>query len=74
MPHIPQRIRKLIGVFVLLIWLAFYAMCAMLVAIAVLPEANWFVEFLYYAVAGMAWIVPVRYLMLWMNKPDPGTI
>ena len=74
MPHIPQRIRKLIGVMILLLWLAFYAMCAMLVAIAVLPDAHWFVEFLYYLIAGMAWIVPVRYLMLWMNKPDPEAL
>lgn len=70
MPVLSQRVRKLIGVFILLLWIGFYALCAMLVAVAVLPEANPFVEFLYYAIAGMAWIIPVRYLMIWMNKPD----
>ena len=31
--------------------------------------AGGIVQFVFYAVAGMAWVVPVRYLILWMNTP-----
>jgi hypothetical protein len=55
---------------ILLMWLFIYAMLAMALAILILPNAHWLVELLYYAIAGMAWIIPVKYLIQWMNRPD----
>lgn len=30
-----------------------------------LPRVPWYVETLYWAIAGVAWVFPVRWLMLW---------
>jgi len=67
-----MRMRKLVGLFILLTWLGIYCIFAVGLAVLILPNAHWFVELLYYATAGMAWIFPVRYLFVWMNRPDPA--
>lgn len=64
-----MRVKKFLGVFILIGFLAVYSLLVMRVAVAVLPEARGVLEFVFYAVAGMAWVVPVRYLILWMNTP-----
>jgi hypothetical protein len=64
-----MRWKKLIGTFVLLAVIAIYALLVMRAAVAILPNAGPVLEFLFYAVAGLAWVVPVRYLIVWMNKP-----
>lgn len=68
----PMRWKKFAGMILLLVFLAFWALFTVAVAIKVLPDANWFVELLFYAVMGIVWIFPVRYLMVWMNTPGPG--
>jgi hypothetical protein len=68
-PSMSMRWKKFIGVFALIGIIAIYALLVMRAAIAILPEAGPVAEFLFYAVAGMAWVVPVRYLILWMNTP-----
>jgi hypothetical protein len=62
------RTKKLIGVVVILVWLIVYALLAMKAAIEILPTANWFVELLYYAVVGLAWIIPIGLLLPWMHR------
>jgi len=64
-----MRWKKLIGTFVLLAIIAVYVLLVMRAAVAILPGAGPVSEFVFYAVAGLAWVVPVRYLILWMNKP-----
>jgi len=61
-------VKKLIGVVVILIWLPLYALMAMAIGIQVLPHAGGLVQFLYYAVAGMAWIVPIGLMFPWMSR------
>jgi len=65
------RTKKLIGAIVTLIWLPLYALLAMAVGIRVLPHANAIVQFIYYAAAGMAWIIPIGLILPWMSR-DPG--
>jgi len=67
-----MRLKKFIGVFALLAIIAVYALVVMRVAVAILPGAGPVLEFVFYAVAGMAWVVPVRYLIVWMNTPGPN--
>ena len=62
------RTKKLIGAIVTLVWLPFYALLAMALAVRVLPHANGLVQFLYYAIAGMAWIVPIGLMLPWMSR------
>ncbi|NOT42945.1 MAG: DUF2842 domain-containing protein [Alphaproteobacteria bacterium] len=64
-----MRWKKLLGVFLLIGIIAIYALLVMRVAVAVLPEAGGLLEFVFYAVAGLAWVIPVRYLIVWMNTP-----
>ncbi len=71
MRPLSPRIKKLIGTIITLIWLPIYAILAMAVAIHVLPHAAWYEAFLYYAVAGTLWIIPIGLMMPWMHR-DPN--
>ena len=64
-----MRWKKFWGVFLLIGIIGIYSLLVMRVAVAILPAAGGIVQFLFYAVAGMAWVVPVRYLIVWMNTP-----
>ncbi len=60
------RLRKLIGLFGIVAFVAIYAV----VAIAIgerLPDSLW-VQTAYYAVAGLAWGIPILPLISWMNR------
>ena len=67
-----MRWKKFIGVFALLAVLIVYTLLVMRAAVAILPTAGMLEQFVFYAVAGMAWVVPVRYLIMWMNRPGRG--
>jgi hypothetical protein len=67
-----MRWKKFIGVFALLAIIAIYVLLVMRAAVAILPTAGPIEQFVFYAVAGMAWVVPVRYLIMWMNRPGRG--
>jgi hypothetical protein len=62
------RTKKLIGAIVTLLWLPVYALLAMALGLRVLPHAGGILQFLYYAVAGMAWIVPIGLMLPWMSR------
>ena len=68
MRALSPRTKKLIATIALLLWLPLYALAAMRVGVAVLPEAGSFLTLVYYAVAGMAWILPVGLLLPWMHR------
>jgi len=71
MPALVPRTKKLIGVFFILVWLPVYALIAMRVGVAILPEAGSLLSLLYYAVAGTAWIIPIGLMLPWMHR-EPG--
>jgi hypothetical protein len=63
------RVKKLIGTFGTLLWIVVYALfIAMPIGLRVLPNAAWYVTFVYYALAGTVWIVPVGLMLPWMNR------
>jgi Protein of unknown function (DUF2842) len=62
------RLRKLVGTILLLALVAVYVLVAVVVAGAVLPEANNVVELAFYAVAGLAWVLPAGLLVRWMHR------
>lgn len=68
------RTRKLIGTIVLLIFIAFYALAVMAVAIVLQVNASKWVELAFYIIGGLAWVVPAALLVRWMVRPDepPG--
>ena len=70
----PQRLRKLLGTIVLVVFVAFYSLAAMTVAAAKLPGISSLVQLLFFVVAGFLWVIPAAPLVSWMQKPDrPGT-
>lgn len=58
--------RKLFGLVVLLAGLFLYALLAMRLAVAVLPD-NLIVQTLYYIAAGIVWIVPAVPFVRWVQ-------
>jgi Protein of unknown function (DUF2842) len=66
------RIKKLIGTMLTLLWIPIYMLVAYGVARHVLPHAAWYTAFLFYALAGMLWAVPVGMLFPWMYR-EPKT-
>lgn len=69
-----MRWKKFIGMFALLAILFVYALLVMSLAVRILPTAGPVAEFVFYAVAGVAWVVPTKYLVVWMNTPGKGDV
>lgn len=64
------RARKALGCFMLLAYLAIYAAAAATlggVLTSILP--SWAL-LAFYAVAGVAWVLPLKPLFVWMNQSD----
>ena len=64
------RTRKLVGAIALIVFLAVYALMAMMAAIVLQVNANKVVELIYYPVAGLLWVLPAMWLIKWMQRPD----
>jgi len=62
------RIKKLISTMLILLWILIYSLLVMRLAVNILPEANWLVTLLFYAAAGIIWIIPVGLFFPWMNR------
>lgn len=64
------RQRKLAGTIILLLFVAVYALLAMVAAIILQVNASRAVELAYYVIAGLAWTIPAGIIIKWMQKPD----
>jgi Protein of unknown function (DUF2842) len=64
------RTRKLIGTVALLVLVCVWGLLAMALAQSVLTNISGFVAALYYAVAGLGWVLPAMVVIWWMAKPD----
>jgi hypothetical protein len=67
----PIRLRKFIGAIVLIALVVVWSLTAMALAQLPVIKANQFVEFVYYVVAGLGWVLPAMPLIRWMSRPDP---
>lgn len=65
----PDRLRKLIGSVVLVVFVCVYALTAMTIAAAKLPGTSGLTQLVYFIVAGLVWIIPAGALIAWMVKP-----
>ncbi len=64
------RIRTLAGTLLLLVFIACYCLVAMGVAVSVLPQTGGLWHFLYYLIAGLAWVPPAGLIIKWMHAPS----
>ncbi len=65
-----RRTRKALGTMVLVLFIALYALIAMEIGAARIAGASALVQAVYFAVAGLAWILPAGLLIRWMQRPD----
>ena len=64
------RVRKLIGVFMIVGWVIAYVAVAALVG-DIVAGGHWIWKLLYFPVAGIGWILPVKPMIRWMHAKDP---
>ena len=60
--------KKLIGTVLILVWLVIYAIVVTGLAVRILPHAAWYASLLFYALAGLLWIVPIGLSLPWMYR------
>lgn len=65
-----QRIRKLLGTIVLVVFIAFYALVTMTIASAKLPGTPGWAQLVFFLIAGLLWVIPAAGLVSWMQRPD----
>ena len=64
--------KKLLGAIAIVVWIPVYALAAMGIGVHLLPHANGLAQLLYYAFAGTLWILPIGFMLPWMNR-EPGS-
>jgi Protein of unknown function (DUF2842) len=62
----PVRQRKLVGSFILLVWMLVYTLIAVHIAENWLPDSH-LARLIFYPIAGVIWVFPVRPLVFWMR-------
>ena len=65
----PLRLRKFIGMILLVLLVVIYAIVAMIVAVRTLGDQPGWVQFLYFAASGLIWILPAMGIIKWMAGP-----
>lgn len=60
--------RKFFGMVVLVIFVVVYAFLAMVIGDMTLQESSNLVRFTYFAVAGLAWVIPAGAIIWWMER------
>jgi hypothetical protein len=71
MRPLPLRIRKLIGAVALVTLVIVWSLLAMALAQAVVLRANPVLEFAFYVLAGIGWVLPAMPLVSWMSRVTP---
>lgn len=69
----PPRLRKLIATILLLVLIITYSLVVMLLAATMLAPTNKWGELVFYAIAGLAWVLPAAWIIKWMHKVPDGS-
>lgn len=65
----PARVRKFIGVFLMIGLVALYAILAVTIATYKLADSEWYIHLLYFFFTGILWVLPAMWLIKWMEGP-----
>jgi hypothetical protein len=68
----PLRLRKFIGMLLLLALVVIYAMAASTFAVARLAESHWLTHLAFFAFSGLLWVLPAMGIIKWMAGPRPS--
>lgn len=63
-----SRSRKALGSATLLLYLSAYAALSAALGAALMPVLPNWAELVFYAAAGIAWVLPLKPLFAWMNR------
>jgi membrane protein implicated in regulation of membrane protease activity len=63
-----MRTRKAIGCTMLLAYMGLYSVLAASVGVALVPLIPTWAQLVFYALAGIVWIFPLKPLFAWMNR------
>jgi len=63
-----QRLKKFIGIFVMVAFVAFYALVVAAIAPRILSGASKITELVFFGIAGLAWAIPLMPLIKWMER------
>lgn len=66
------RQRKFVGVLLVLAVLVGYAVIAVSLGDVLVGGASSLVQLVYFAIAGLLWVIPAGLVIRWMQRPDPG--
>ena len=61
--------RKPLGAVIIVVWLVAYVAVAAVIGDRIASE-HWFWKVLYFPIAGLAWILPLKPLLRWMHAKD----
>ena len=65
-----QSTRKLIGTLAVLGSIIAWSIVITAIYLAMLPNADWWVLIIFFAIAGTSWFFPAAWIIRWMSKPD----
>lgn len=65
----PVRLRKFIGMLLIVALVILYALVATTIASALLGASAWYVHLAYFFFTGLLWIVPAMFIIKWMERP-----
>lgn len=68
----PLRLKKLIGMILLVTLVIVYALFAMTVAVTRLAESGAAAHLLFFILSGLAWVLPAMLIVKWMAGPRPA--
>jgi hypothetical protein len=60
--------RSFIGMVVLVVYVISYALIAMVIGDLTLQDASTLVRLIYFAIAGLVWVIPAGAIISWMGK------
>lgn len=63
-----RRTRKLIGTVAMIVFVMAYALVVMALAQPILNGAGPWTQLAFYAVGGLAWVLPIMPLIAWMER------
>ncbi|TCD14404.1 DUF2842 domain-containing protein [Oricola cellulosilytica] len=64
----PKRLRKFVGMIVLVALVVLYALIAVTVASYRLAESPWYIHLAFFAFSGVLWVVPAMLVISWMER------
>lgn len=68
-----RRTRKFVGTLIMLVFVLVYAFLVTRLAAPILTDATILVKTLFYAIAGLAWVPPLMWLIKWMEGGKDAT-